>query len=64
MPSGTVKFYNTAKGFGFITPGDGSAEIFVHSSGLIDQIRENDSVVYDIQKGQKGSNAINVKVLG
>lgn len=64
MPSGTVKFYNTAKGFGFITPGDGSAEIFVHSSGLIDQIRENDKVVYDIQKGQKGSNAINVKVLG
>ena len=59
---GTVKFFNDAKGFGFITPNDGGAEIFVHSSGLIDNIRENNSVSFDIEQGRKGPNAVNVKV--
>ena len=59
---GTVKFFNDAKGFGFITPNDGGAELFVHSSGLIDNIRENNSVSYDIEQGRKGPNAVNVKV--
>jgi len=62
MQQGTVKFFNEAKGFGFITPNDGGAELFVHSSGLIDNIRENNSVSYDIEQGRKGPNAVNVKV--
>lgn len=60
---GTVKFFNEAKGFGFIKPSDSSEDIFVHSSGLIDQVRENDKVQYDVEKGRKGMNAVNVKVL-
>ncbi len=60
---GTVKFFNEAKGFGFIKPTDSSEDIFVHSSGLIDEIRENDQVQYDVEKGKKGMNAVNVKVL-
>ncbi|MEQ7801517.1 cold shock domain-containing protein [Pedobacter sp. ASV1-7] len=62
MQQGTVKFFNETKGFGFIIPSNGDAEIFVHSSGLIDSIRENDSVSYDIEQGKKGLNAINVKI--
>lgn len=59
---GTVKFFNQTKGFGFIKPSDSSPDIFVHSSGLIDQIRENDRVEYEVEKGKKGLNAVNVKV--
>ncbi len=63
MQQGTVKFFNEAKGFGFIAPADGSKDIFVHSSGLnTHSIRENDQVVFDIQKGERGLNAINVKL--
>ncbi len=63
MQQGTVKFFNEAKGFGFISPLDGSKDIFVHSSGLSTRaIRENDKVVFDVQKGEKGLNAINVKL--
>ncbi|TDG35341.1 cold-shock protein [Pedobacter changchengzhani] len=62
MQQGTVKFFNETKGFGFITPANGDAEIFVHASGLIDNIRENDSVSYDVEEGRKGLNAVNVKV--
>ncbi|GCC52922.1 cold-shock protein [Chryseotalea sanaruensis] len=60
---GTVKFFNDAKGFGFIKPSDSSEDIFVHTSGLIDEIRENDLVDYDLERGRKGMNAVNVKVL-
>jgi CspA family cold shock protein len=60
---GTVKFFNATKGFGFIKPSNSSADIFVHSSGLIDEIRENDEVEYDEEKGKKGMNAVNVKLL-
>jgi CspA family cold shock protein len=63
MASGTVKFFNETKGFGFIVPSNGDAEIFVHSSGLVDSIRENDSVEYEVEKGKKGLNAVNVKVV-
>jgi len=59
---GTVKFFNESKGFGFIVPSDGGSEVFVHVSGLIDQIRENDTVTFEIQDGRKGPNAVNVKV--
>jgi CspA family cold shock protein len=62
MQQGTVKFFNETKGFGFITPANGDSEIFVHVSGLIDQIRENDSVSYDVEQGKKGLNAVNVKI--
>ncbi|WP_257667498.1 cold-shock protein [Parapedobacter tibetensis] len=63
MPEGVVKFFNETKGFGFITPNEGGREIFVHSSGLKDRIRENDDVSYDVEQGQKGLNAVNVKVI-
>ncbi|KQM29946.1 cold-shock protein [Chryseobacterium sp. Leaf201] len=63
MQEGTVKFFNEAKGFGFIAPADGSSDIFVHSSGLtVRSIRENDKVVFDVQKSEKGLNAVNVKL--
>ncbi|MBK6527064.1 MAG: cold shock domain-containing protein [Crocinitomicaceae bacterium] len=61
MSKGTVKFFNEAKGFGFIT-GENGQEVFVHATGLSDQIRENDEVTYDIQMGKKGENAVNVKL--
>jgi CspA family cold shock protein len=60
---GTVKFFNNTKGFGFIKPSDSSEDIFVHSSGLIDEIRENDQVKYEVEKGKKGMNAVNVEVI-
>ena len=62
MQQGTVKFFNEKKGFGFISPNDGGNEIFVHSSGLIDNIRENNAVSYDVEEGRKGPNAVNVKI--
>jgi len=63
MKKGTVKFYNESKGFGFIIPEDSSADIFVHQSGLIDNIKENDKVEYEVAQGNKGLNAVNVKVI-
>ena len=60
---GTVKFFNSTKGFGFIKRSDSSEDIFVHSSGLIDEIRENDQVKYEVEKGKKGMNAVNVEVI-
>jgi CspA family cold shock protein len=62
MQQGIVKFFNEAKGFGFITPNNGGNDIFVHSTGLIDNIRESSSVGFDVEEGRKGPNAINVKV--
>lgn len=63
MQEGTVKFFNETKGFGFITPSAGGQDIFVHVSGLVSEIREKDTVSYDVQNGPKGLNAINVKTL-
>jgi len=60
MKKGTVKFFNESKGFGFITEENGQ-EIFVHASGLTENIRENDEVDYETQDGKKGLNAVNVK---
>jgi len=63
MIKGTVKFFNDAKGFGFITEEGSNKEHFVHVSGLIDEIRESDTVEFDLQEGKKGLNAVNVKVI-
>ena len=60
MQKGTVKFFDETRGFGFITPVNGGSEIFVHSSGLTDSIRENDAVQYEVEQGRKGLNAVNV----
>jgi CspA family cold shock protein len=62
MQEGKVKFFNETKGFGFITPNNGSEDIFVHISGIINPIKENDSVVYEVEQGKKGLNAVNVKL--
>ena len=62
MKEGTVKFFNHAKGFGFITVKDSEEEIFVHTSNLIDQIKENDEVTFDIEKGDKGLSAVKVSL--
>ncbi|RIJ34211.1 cold-shock protein [Pontibacter oryzae] len=61
MNKGTVKFYNDSKGFGFIKDADSDQEYFVHVSGLVHEIRENDEVTYELQEGRKGLNAVNVK---
>jgi CspA family cold shock protein len=62
MKKGTVKFLNETKGYGFIKGEDGQ-EIFVHSTGLNDDIRENDIVSYDTEVGRLGVNAINVSLI-
>jgi CspA family cold shock protein len=61
MPEGTVKFFNESKGFGFIKPDNGQQDIFVHVSGLLAPIRENDKVTYEVENGKKGLNAVRVK---
>ena len=63
MSKGTVKFFNEAKGFGFIVEEGSNQEHFVHVSGLIDEVRENDNVEFDLEDGRKGLNAVNVKVV-
>jgi CspA family cold shock protein len=62
MQKGKIKFFNETKGFGFITPDAGGEDVFVHSTGLIDKVRENDTVTYEVQQGKKGLNAVNVKL--
>jgi cold shock protein len=61
MSKGTVKFFNDSKGFGFIAPDDGTKDVFVHQSGLIDKITKGDEVSYDVERSEKGLNAVNVK---
>lgn len=58
---GIVKFFNEAKGFGFIRPVDSSEDVFVHASGLIDNVRENDRVEFEQERGKKGINAVRVR---
>ena len=63
MSNGTVKFFNNSKGFGFITPDDGGKDVYVHQSALTDEIAEGVKVSYDVEEGEKGLNAVNVKVV-
>ena len=62
MNKGTVKFFNDSKGFGFIVDQETEKEYFVHVSGLIDEVRENDEVTFELAEGRKGLNAVNVKL--
>lgn len=62
MYKGTVKFFNSAKGFGFIVDSSTGQEIFVHVSGLVDEIREGDIVSFETARGKKGMNAVNVRI--
>lgn len=64
MKTGKVKFFNEAKGYGFILDDESNKEIFVHHSGIIDKVRENDLVTYELIEGRKGQNAVNVKKAG
>jgi CspA family cold shock protein len=61
MNNGTVKFFNDLKGFGFIKEANSGQEYFVHVSGLVHEVKENDEVTFDLQEGKKGLNAVNVK---
>jgi cold shock protein len=63
MHTGTIKFFNETKGFGFISEEGGGAEHFVHISGLIDEVREGDRVEFELENGKKGMNAVRVKVI-
>lgn len=60
--NGQVKFFNNEKGYGFITDTDTKESIFVHINNIIDTIRENDRVTFEIEMGHKGPNATNVKL--
>ncbi len=62
MKKGTVKFYNNEKGFGFIKDDESGEDIFVHKTGIIDSIREDDKVEFEVEQGRKGLNAVNVKI--
>ncbi len=62
MHKGTVKFFNVTKGFGFIKEAESGKEYFVHATGLIDKVKENDEVTFELQEGKKGLNAIDVKL--
>lgn len=61
MPEGTVKFFNNSKGFGFITPADGSKDVFVHATGLMGEVHDGDQVTYELQDTPKGPAAVQVK---
>ena len=62
MKNGTVKFFNETKGFGFIKANDTNEEFFVHVSGLKEEIRQNDEVLFEVQEGKKVLNAVNVRL--
>ncbi len=61
MKTGKVKFFNVEKGFGFIRDNESQEEFFVHHSRLIDKIKENDEVTFELEQGKKGLNAVDVR---
>lgn len=62
MEKGTVKFFNTEKGFGFIKDANSNNEYFVHTTGLTTKVNEGDVVEFELKEGKKGLNAVNVKL--
>ena len=62
MKTGKVKFYNSEKGFGFIKDNETQKDVFVHRTGLIDSINENEDVTFSVKEGQKGPNAVDVRL--
>lgn len=62
MKRGTVKFFNKTKGFGFIKDDETQKEYFVHISGLVDEVSDNDEVTFELKEGKKGLNAVNVSL--
>jgi CspA family cold shock protein len=62
MKKGKVKFYNYSKGYGFIQDNETQKDVFVHSTGLKEEIRDGDEVMFEIQEGKRGLNAVNVKL--
>ena len=67
MNNGTVKWFNSTKGFGFITPADGSKDLFVHFSGILGNnyrtLEEGDRVEFNVQDSQRGPSAVDVAVI-
>ena len=63
MNTGTVKWFNATKGFGFIKLDENGQDVFVHVTDLIDEIRENDKVQFEIAQGKKGPNAVKVSLV-
>lgn len=62
MQTGTVKFFNQQKGFGFIKEDSTGTEYFVHVSGLVNQVKDGDQVTFELREGKKGLNAVEVKL--
>ncbi|HNP96664.1 MAG TPA: cold shock domain-containing protein [Cyclobacteriaceae bacterium] len=62
MKQGTVKFFNRTKGFGFVREDESNEEYFVHVTGLVDEVRENDKITFELKEGRKGMNAVNVRI--
>ncbi len=63
MKEGKVKFFNESKGFGFIKDNESNDEYFVHVTGLVDDVKEDDKVTFELKEGKKGLNAVNVKLV-
>ncbi|OUT72560.1 MAG: cold-shock protein [Crocinitomicaceae bacterium TMED16] len=60
MKKGVVKFFNNEKGFGFIVDEESKEDVFVHKTGLVDNIQEDDTVEFEVEQGNRGLNAVNV----
>lgn len=63
MNQGKIKFFNESKGYGFVKDTDTEKEYFVHVSGLIDEVKDEDEVTFELQEGRKGLNAVNVRLV-
>jgi CspA family cold shock protein len=63
LKTGVIKFFNDSKGFGFVIEDESNTEYFLHVSGCIDEVREGDSIEFDLKEGRKGLNAVDVRVV-
>ena len=63
MNNGKIKFFNETKGYGFVKDTDTEKEYFVHASGLIDKVKDEDLVTFELAEGRKGLNAVNVRLV-